>query len=120
MILMNYVSSWMMALWTFQQGATQAANALVEGDGGRGGRGRAGVRRRVLETSRGFPFLRQRGVYVRRRVWPGWRVWRAWQEGRGPWVLVGVVAVCRRIDSLCGERGGRYGRDVGRDQRGRL
>lgn len=93
MILMNYVSSWMIALWTFQEGATQAANALVAGTA-------AGVAGDGLACIDGclslawFPFFATEGCICEAQSLARLASLASTARGKGTWVLVGVAAVC--------------------------
>ncbi|MEO2193564.1 MAG: hypothetical protein ABGY24_14050 [bacterium] len=92
-IVMNYMSSWMTALWTFEEGATQAANALVAGmAGGVAGDGLTCVDA-CLSLSR-FPFLASEGCICEAQSLAGLAVLASSARGKGTWVLVGVAAIC--------------------------
>lgn len=92
-ILMNYVSSWMTALWTFQQGASLAADALVAA-------GASGVAGDGLECVDGcfslasYPFLGTNGCICNAETAAQAASVASMARGKGMWVLVGVVAVC--------------------------
>ena len=89
-ILMNYVSSWMTALWTFEQGATVQAQVLASN----ATLASSDVCVDACLNLAQYPFFGTDGCVCDATSASGLATVAHQARGKGMWVLVGVAAIC--------------------------